>query len=343
MTALTDAPLVPELPAGWTLSANAFNWTWEIIAAQRSAFDIVRAIAQDGVATVIEVEPGQLWRSFPVPRPAEADALRHALDAAGASVSVVGISLDELSGPRRRREQRERLEFLLPQLRAAHRLGAKGVRLPLGQCGPDLLARLLPDLHELDLVLYEEFQGGQVPGAPAADEAFSAIAALDDPRIRLLADISCLMPQLPVTYLAALEAGGLGEAEVAVVRDRWDDPATAGEVMAMLGDGRVPDAIGPLFANLFARFGRSRAADLRGILPYTGAVHLKFWDLDDDAGRISGPTRELGAELAQAGFRGTLCSEWGGQEWMPDADAADMTRRHLAAAHVWLAEGAAGR
>ena len=54
-----------SLPAGWVLSASAFNWTPEMIAGDRDAADIAVGIVQDGVAQEIEAEPGQLWRSFP--------------------------------------------------------------------------------------------------------------------------------------------------------------------------------------------------------------------------------------------------------------------------------------
>ena len=76
-------------------------------------------------------------------------------------------------------------------------------------------------------------------------------------------------------------------------------------------------------------------------LPLVGAFHLKFWDLDDTDGRVSAPIRDLGALLAPSAFTGTLCSEWGGHEWLVEADAADMTRRHLALARRALADGAA--
>ena len=94
--------------------------------------------------------------------------------------------------------------------------------------------------------------------------------------------------------------------------------------------------------NLLVRFGRSDAADLRGILPLVGAFHLKFWDLDDTDGRVSQPIRDLGAELAGTDFTGTLCSEWGGHEWLDD-DPADMTRAHLALARAALSAGAPER
>ena len=70
--------------------------------------------------------------------------------------------------------------------------------------------------------------------------------------------------------------------------------------------------------NLLVRFGRSPVDVVRGILPLVGAFHLKFWDLDDADGRVSQPLRDLGTLLRDAapGFAGTLCSEWGGHEWL---------------------------
>jgi hypothetical protein len=335
------AAVTLEPSARWTLAASAFNWTPDVIRAERAAPDIAVGIVTEGIAPVIELEPGQLWRSFPEPADDEVDALRRELDRAGGSVSIVGASLDDWIGPDERRDDDARLAFLLPQLRAAHRLGASGVRLPIGQAGEPLLRRLLPALYELDLVLHEEIQGQQTPGSPVTAAAIEAISRLDDSRIRLLVDISMLMPALPVTYLDELARAGIPQELLARLTDEWRDPATTGGIIEFLRSGGVPPEFHALYMNLLVRFGRSRAAELRDILPLVGAFHLKFWDLDDADGRVSAPIRDLGAQLAGADFAGTLCSEWGGHEWLADADAADMTRRHLALARRALAHGAA--
>lgn len=327
--------MAPHLPYRWTLCASSFNWAPEIIAARRSAADIVTGIASTAAKTV-ELEPGLVWRSFPAPTGAEVDALREALALQGGSISIVGASLDDFTPPNRRRSVRERLDFLVPQLRAAARVGAAGVRLPLGQAGPELLALVQPLLHELDLVLYEEIQGQQAPESPAVAPALEAIATLADPRVRVLVDISMLMPALPVTYLEELRKAGLPQDFLARLENGWRDPGTADAVLDLLRTGKVPPHVHTLFMNLLIRFGRSSARDLAGILPLVGAFHLKFWDLDDDGGRVSQPLRDLGSLLSRNGFAGTLTSEWGGHEWLRD-DPTDMTRRHLALAEEALA------
>lgn len=330
----------PALPGGWTLAASAFNWTPEVLRADRPAADIAVGIVRDGVASVIELEPGQTWRSFPEPDDAEVDALRGELEGAGGTVSIVGASLDDWTPSGRRRNDDERMAFLMPQLRTARRVGASGVRLPIGQAGSDLLGRVLPVLHELDLVLYEEAQGRQTPDDPATARAFDTIAALDDRHVRVLIDCSMLMPALPVTYVEALGAAGLDPSLIERLASRWRDPATPDHVVSTLRSGAIPPQAHALFMDMVVRFGRSDATVLRDILPLVGAFHLKFWDLDDADGRVSRPIRDLGSLLAGAGFAGTLCSEWGGHEWL-DGDAADMTRRHLALAADALAAGAA--
>jgi hypothetical protein len=325
-----------EIPNGWTLCASSFNWTPEIIAAARTAQDIVTGIA-DSVTKTIEIEPGLLWRSFPAPQDGEVDALRHGLASKGGRVSIVGASLDDFTSPTGRRTLQERLDFLVPQLQAARRAGAVGVRLPIGQAGTELLALVQPLLHELDLVLYEEIQGQQTPGNPAVAPALKAIAGLADDRVRVLVDISMLMPALPVSYLEELRRGGVAPDLLERLENDWQDPATHDAVTALLRSGQVPPRIHTLFMNLLIRFGRSDAADLQDVLPLVGAFHLKFWDLDDDSGRVSQPLRDLGGLLGRNGFTGTLTSEWGGHEWLQD-DPTDMTRRHLALAETALAQ-----
>lgn len=328
------------LPADWTLAASAFNWTPDVILADRDAPDIAVGIVTSGVASVIELEPGQLWRSFPEPADTEVDAFRDALSAAGGSVSIVGASLDDWLSPTRKRDDAERLAFLLPQLQAAHRVGAKGLRLPIGQAGEPLLRQVLPVLHDLDLVLFEEIQGQQTPDAPGSASALETIARIDDPRLRVLLDISMLMPSLPPSYLELLREGGVPAELLTRLANEWSDPAINGAVIDLLRSGEVPPSVHTAYMNLLVRFGRSRASELRGILPLVGAVHLKFWDLDDAGGRVSQPMTDIAAELAAVGFAGTLCSEWGGHEWI-DADAGEMTRAHLELARTALSAGAA--
>jgi hypothetical protein len=324
------------LPVGWTLGASSFNWTWDVVRARRSAQDIAAAIPAGVGVEVIELEAGQVFRSFPEPAPDEVDALRDAVSAGGGRVSIVGASIDDFVSPSERRTEDERLAFLEPQLRAARRVGARGFRLPFGQTGRPLLKRLQPLLHELDLTLYEEIQGQQ----SLSDPRVESIAELADEHIRLLVDTSMFMPALPPSYLERLRRGGVPDALVDQLSDSWPDPHTHTAVLDFLRSENVPNGVRTLYMNLLVRFGRAEVTELRDVMGLVGGFHLKFWDLDDADSRVTAPIRELGALLADKGFRGTLTSEWGGHEWL-DEDPTTTTRQHLELARRGLADGAA--
>ncbi|SIT67368.1 sugar phosphate isomerase/epimerase [Microbacterium sp. RU33B] len=319
------------LPADWVLSASAFNLTPEMIAADRTAVDLAVGLVEGGLAREIEAEPGQLWRSFPGRSEGDAADLRDRLDAIGGRVSILGASIDDWTPGGRRRTDDERYAFLAPQIEIAHQLGARGLRLPIGQAGPALVERIRPRLHETGLVLFEEIQGSQTPGSPQAGQAIDRIVGLDDPHVRILVDISMLMPAVPESYLAQLEAGGVPPELIHTLRHEWRDPATVGAIVGLLRTGGVPASVHTLFMDLLVRFGRSDASVIADVLPWVGAFHLKFWDLDDADHRVSAPIRAVGELLRGTGFAGTLCSEWGGHEWLDD-DPGTMTRDHLALA-----------
>jgi hypothetical protein len=265
-----------------------------------------------------------VFRSFPAPAPREVDALREAVAAGGGRVSIVGASIDDFVSATARRTEDDRLDFLEPQLRAAHRVGAWGFRLPFGQTGRSLLKRLQPLLHQLDLTLYEEIQGQQ----RLTDPGVEVIRQLADDRVRLLVDTSLFMPALPPSYLERLRSGGVPGDLVDRLSTSWLDPHTHTAVLELLRAGAVPPAVHTLYMNLLVRFGRAEVTELRDVMDLVGGFHLKFWDLDDTDGRVSAPINELGGVLADKGFRGTLTSEWGGHEWL-DEDPTTTTRQHL--------------
>ena len=323
------APVVSDgsLPAGWVLTASAFNWTPEMIVGDRDAVDIAVGIVEDGLALEIEAEPGQLWRSFPGRSEVDAARFGERLAAAGGRVSILGASIDDWA-PGGRRTDDERFAFLLPQIEIAQQLGARGLRLPIGQAGRPLLERVLPILQASGLTLFEEIQGSQTPGSPQAGAAIDHIVAIDDPHVRLLVDISMFMPAVPESYLARLEAGGVPKELIHVLRRRWRDPATVGAIVGLLRSGGVPASVHTLYMDLLVRFGRSDVTVIADVLPWVGAFHLKFWDLDDSDDRVSGPIRDVATLLRGTDFAGTFCSEWGGHEWLDD-DPTAMTRDHL--------------
>ncbi|QGN57711.1 restriction endonuclease subunit R [Nostocoides sp. HKS02] len=282
------------------------------------------------VCPVLEIEAGQCFRSFPSMHPDEVDQMRQAVEAEGARVSIVGLGLDDWVTPTQRRTERERAAFVSPQLRAAKQLGAVGVRLPFGQPDRSLLRELLPLLHELDLVLYQEIQGTQGPGTGGYEQAMEALEDFSDQRLSIVLDSSMVTPQLPISYLEAVSQAGLPAGLLERVTTEWGSPETTAAIRSCLAEGQVPPNAMALYMTMIFRFGTWTVADLEPLLAHVGAVQFKFWDLDDSDGRVTRPIADLGAALDRGGFAGTLCSEWGGHDWWKGPEGAtEMTLNHL--------------
>jgi hypothetical protein len=156
------------------------------------------------------------------------------------------------------------------------------------------------------------------------------VGGLSTDRVRFLLDLSLCMPALPNSYVEALHRHGAGPALIGSLQDAWnaaDHRAVTALLRAEL-DAAAPPQLAALYVTPLTRFGCTTVADWRWFLPNVAAVHLKYWNLDDRDGAVSTPIRDLRAALADVGFTGTFCSEWGGHEWMPRADPAAMTRGH---------------
>jgi len=156
------------------------------------------------------------------------------------------------------------------------------------------------------------------------------VESLGTDRVRFLLDLSLSMPALPVSYVEALHRHGAPQALIERLQEAWSaaDHSAATALLRAELDAIPSSPLAALYVAPLTRFGCSTVAQWRWFLPNVAAVHLKYWDLDDRNGTVSTPIRDLRAALADIGFDGTFCSEWGGHEWMSDTDPMAMTLGH---------------
>jgi len=317
-----------EYAPSW--GTTLFSWTDDLMRAERTPDQIAEDVCSSGYGSFLEVDAGQHFRSFPSIEDSETAALRRVFDGSAVRPSLLGLHIDAALSPTESLGEDARVELLVPQLRAAAALGAQGVRLPLGEAGAAVLARIQPLLHELDLVLVEEIQGSNRPGDDHVRSAVDVLAGFDDPHLRLLLDASVSMPALPPTYLEALAEAGARPDLLADMSAAWGEDGARSVIGPALGQGLPPAATHMVMGSM-VRFGWSDPGDWRELLPLVAGMHLKFWDLEDAENSVSRPLAAFAEGLREVGFTGVLCSEWGGHEWIDSADgtAHEFTRRHL--------------
>jgi hypothetical protein len=324
-----STPIFPPIadPA-WVVTL--FSFTGTLLEARQRPDQVLGAVLDAGLCRRIEIDAPQHFRSYPAfDDAAELDRTREVLERYSARLTVLGCYHDASPAPGVFRDHTESVDLLERQIRAARRLGAWGVRLGLGYAPEPVLTALVPVLEETGMIWVEEVQGPCRPDGEQLHRRLELVERLATDRVRFLLDLSLCMPALPTSYVAALQRADAPPALIDRLLEAWN-AADHAAVSALLRPelDRADSALASLYVTPLTRFGCTTVADWRWFLPNVAAVHLKYWDLDDAAGAVSTPIRELRAALADAGFTGTFCSEWGGHEWMPDADPIAMTLGH---------------
>lgn len=324
-----STPIFPPIadPA-WVVTL--FSFTGTLLEGRQRPDQVLGAVLDAGLCRRIEIDAPQHFRSYPAFDGAELDRTREVLDRYGARLSVLGCYHDASPAPGVFRNHTQSVDLLERQIRAAQRLGAWGVRLGLGYTPEPVLTALVPVLEATGIVWLEEVQGSCRPDGEQLHQRLELVERLATDRVRFLFDLSLCMPALPTSYVAALRGSGAAPALVDRLREAWnaaDHTAVEALLRAELAAAGSSE-LASLYVTPLTRFGCTTVADWRWFLPYVAAVHLKYWDLDDATGTVSTPIRELRAALKDASFAGTFCSEWGGHEWMPDADPVAMTLGH---------------
>jgi hypothetical protein len=324
-----STPILPPIddPA-WVVTL--FSFTGTLLEARQRPDGILADILEDGLSRCIEIDAPQHFRSYPALDGAELDQTRILLERYGARLTVLGCYHDVSPAPGVFLSHSQGVDRLERQIRAARRLGAWGVRVGLGFVPEAVLTALVPVLEANDMVWVEEVQGPCRPDSEQLQRRLELAENLASGHVRFLLDLSLCMPRLPTSYVEALHRHGAAPALIDRLRDAWnaaDHHAVAALLRPELAAAESPQ-LAALFVVPLTRFGCTTVADWRWLLPNVAAVHLKYWDLDDHDGAVSRPIRQLRSALADTGFTGTFCSEWGGHEWMPDADPVAMTLGH---------------
>jgi hypothetical protein len=324
---MSNPILPPVADPAWVITL--FSFTGPLLEARHRPDEILGAVLESGLSRNVEIDAPQHFRSYPAFDDAELGRTRDLLERHGARLNVLGCYHDASPAPGVFLSHDQSVDQLDRQIRAARRLGAWGVRLGLGFAPEAVLTALVPTLEETGLMWVEEVQGPCRPDSEQLHRRLEFAARLRTDRVAFLLDLSLCMPALPASYVQALHRHGATPALIERLQQAWNaaDHRTATALLRAELGAAASSQLASLYVTPLTRFGCGTVADWRWFLPDVAAVHLKYWDLDDAAGAVSTPIRELRSALADIGYSGTFCSEWGGHEWM-SADPTTMTLGH---------------
>ena len=303
---------------GGRYAVTMFSFMNEILSAKQTTNEIMTDYLKSGISKIVEIDAPIHFRTFPNISDAEITAFRAIIDAQGATLATMGAFSDRAISRTEFRSNTELESLMNLQLQAVKKLGGTGIRIGAGMIEDELLKFAIHAAEALDLCVMVEIQGTQLPKSEVVTKLLELNSALQSPAFSLLMDTSALMGTLPLGYLRALEESGITKDQISEIHEHWGKESL-NDLRGWLIGKYISQNISPLtrglLLNLISRFGWSKPADWREIYPLVKSVQLKFWDLDDENQKLSGPMSELVKELAALNYQGDMTGEWGGHEW----------------------------
>ena len=323
------------------LGTTAFSFTNEWLTRSLTLDGLLRRIAELELGPGLELIGFQTWRSFPSLTRDEIAGFRALVDELGLEPAALAGYADLARRLDRQMTTAEAVEFLVPQLDVAAKLGFPLVRVPAG-IPVEVLEALVPAAERAGLVLGTEFQGGQTPDSPAVTAILELRDRLDTSAIALVLDFSVAMSSVPTPFPAAVRRAGMAAEDVDALIERWAAGATTPELFAALAEVDAPPAAIVEAQSGFVRFGRQEPSAWLPLVPAIAYAHAKFWLPDESGADPTVRTAELIDVLDRGGFGGVVVTEWGGNAWL-DADTTDafaLVSRHGAFCRAQISEPA---
>lgn len=317
---------------GPKLGATLFAFTNEWHARQYNLEQLIAKIAERKLGPGLEVIGFQSFRDFPRISDDTAAHFKDLVAQHGLTPSCLGANADVAIRRGKMMSIDELVDYHVPQLEAAAKLGFPAVRLQFA-APAEVAIRLLPLAEKLGIKMGPEIHAPLSPTSPPVMAYREAYAKANSPLLGFVPDFGCCARALPPSYLANLREQGMPEDLLQMAIEVWHLPQDAGwkrgefarRVASLNSDPAIVSALSVIF-NIVSP---GQAEAWRELVPQTIHIHGKFYDFDADGNESAIPYQEILPVFRDGGYNGFISSEWEGHLYSR-ADAFDMVERHQA-------------
>lgn len=320
-----------------------YSLTSEYRAGKYTLEEMLTRAGELGVGPGVEIVGFQSIREFPDVSDRFALRFRHLLDDAGLQPTCLGANVD--IGRRRDRHMtdEETVEYLSAQLRAAAKLGFPVMRIQFG-ARPEALRSIAPIAESADVRLGMEIHAPHSVDHPTVVALRELYEEIDSPYLGFIPDFGASTRAIPAGAVRQQRALGTSDELIDLITSAWTaahegrlDPFLARRNLLdeIRGRGGEPEAMAFAWRAL-TLWGGQPPERWTEILPRVVHVHGKFFDIDANGDEPSVPYPELMRVFGEAGYDGTISSEWEGSAWAEPPDGFEMVRRHQAMMRRYL-------
>jgi sugar phosphate isomerase/epimerase len=328
------------------LGVTLYAMTSEYRAGKYTFEELIRKAGETDVGPPVEIVGFQSIRGFPEVTDSFAARFRRLVEEAGLEPSCLGANVDSARRRDRLMTDDETVEYVAAQIDAAVKLGFATMRIQFGM-RPEALRAIAPVAERAGVRLGMEIHAPHHVDHPTVVAIRELYDEVGSPFLGFIPDFGASARSIPAGAVAQQRALGTPEPIIELVERVWDEVnRTGADALAarrqLLKDveaaGGSPEAIGFAWRSL-TLWSSQPPEKWAEIMPQVVHVHGKFFDIDEHGEEPSVPYAELIRVFRDAGYTGTMSSEWEGSSWAEDPDGfamvkahQEMVRRHLAAA-----------
>lgn len=325
------------------LGVTLYSLTSEYRAGKYNLEEMLALAGGLGVGPGIEIVGFQSIRTFPDVPDQFALRFRRLLDDAGLEPTCLGANVD--IGRRRDRHMTdsETVEYLSAQIRAAAKLGFPVMRIQFG-ARPDALRAVAPVAESAGVRLGMEIHAPHSVDHPTVVALRELYEEIDSAYLGFIPDFGASARAIPVGAIRQQRELGTSDEIIDLITSAWTaahagklDPFVARRDLLeeMRERGAGPEATAFAWRALTLWGGQSPQRWTE-IMPRVVHVHGKFFDIDENGDEPSVPYAELMRVFGEAGYDGTISSEWEGSAWAEPPDGFAMVREHQAMMRRYL-------
>jgi sugar phosphate isomerase/epimerase len=314
---------------GTTLFSHTLEW----LSRRYTLAELLAEVRAQGIGPGLEIIGFQTIRDFPHVSDAFARELRDLMDRFELAPTCLGANIDVAIRRDRFLTTDETADYIAAQIAAAKKLGFPVLRVQM-TAKPEVLRKLAPIAEQAGVTLGMELHSPYANHHPVVVALRELYEKMDSPALGYIPDFGTTMRDIPSGLLDSFRREGMPEPLIELIRDIWHaDTPTPIKFEQVRSRGAALDAtpqqIGRLNMTL-SMFSKQPPEQWIELMPRVVHIHGKFYGFDAEGDEASIDYAALMRVFREAGYRGTMSSEWEGHAYTDEFSGFEMVRQHQA-------------
>jgi sugar phosphate isomerase/epimerase len=317
------------------LGVTLYSFSNEYCSFRWSLEDCMQKASELGKGQGLEIVGPQAHRYFPHVSDEFERQFKSAIERYQLTPTSYGSYADPGMIPGRNLTEDELVEYTIPQIKGAAKLGLPIVRL---QYFVDpVVERLLPYAEKCRVKMGYELHVPLALESAETQGLIKHVSKISSEHLGLIPDGGLFCRTIPKMFLDEGVRNGVPQGILDRVQALWQEKASeeaAHSEIEKLGGDQISDI---LVARCWALFGQSDPALLSEIMPYIIHAHGKFFHMEDGA-EATVRYEEFVKALVKGGYRGFMSSEFEGHQFSDTVSSFDQVKAQQALVKRYIAK-----